>query len=172
MTLTKLKNTLLSLLFLYLPGSSIHAEDIKLLSLGDALPTINYINQFDKQAPIPNETEKILFISDMDASKITHPLFLKEGDDYLLKFKTIIISDINRMPSLISKFVAIPKMREYPYTLRLIREEKIGDPFPRTKGLVTCIELKADLITKIEFHDTEQTVRNFIENSPNTKLKK
>ncbi|TGL56341.1 hypothetical protein EHQ58_17080 [Leptospira ognonensis] len=161
-----------SLLFFILPLSLIYADETVILIPGDALPSIPYSDQFDKPSPLPNDLEKIIFISDMDASKISHPILLKEGNAYLEKYKTVIISDIHKMPSLISRFVALPKMREYPYTIRLIREEKIGDPFPRNKGQVTCIDIKSDKIIKIEFAENEVALRQFIEANAVLKNKK
>lgn len=160
------------LLFFILPYSLLYADETKILIVGDALPSIQYTDQFDKPSALPNDLEKIIFIADMDASKISHPLLLKEGNAYLEKYKTVIISDIHKMPSLISRFVALPKMREYPYTIRLIREEKIGDPFPRIKGQITCIDLKSDKILKIEFAENELALRNFIEANAVLKNKK
>ncbi len=161
-----------SFFLILISTSALFAQETPLLIPGDSIPQIDFTDQFDKPSPLPAGTEKILFISDMDASKITHPLLAKEGDNYLKNNQTILISDIHKMPSLISRFVALPKMREYPYTIRLIKEEKLGDPFPRTKGQVTCIELKSDKIIKIDFFDNEQMIRKFIESQSKNKNSK
>lgn len=133
------------------------------LVVGNSLPEINYTNQWEEPSPIPLETTKVIFISDMDASKIIHPILEKEGKGYLEGKQAVLISDIHRMPSLITKFVALPKMKSYPYTLRLVREEKIADPFPRTKGSLTLIQLKAGKITKIQITNLETEIRSFLE---------
>jgi hypothetical protein len=161
----------LSIFLLLTLAFSLPAQDTNILSVGDTMPTLQLTDQYDKDALIPPTTEKVIFVSDMDASKITHPLLQKEGDPYLLKFNAVLISDIHRMPSLISRFVALPKMREYPYTIHLIREEKIGDPFPRNKGQVTLIELKSGKILKILFASKEEEVRTFLETAANPKAK-
>ena len=133
------------------------------LVVGNVLPEIHYTNQWEEPSPVPVETTKVIFISDMDASKIIHPILEKEGKGYLESKQAVLISDIHRMPSLISKFVALPKMKSYPYTLRLVREEKIADPFPRTKGSLTLIQLKAGKITKIQISNGETEIRSFLE---------
>lgn len=158
-----IRYTLLSLSFLL--TFSLSAEELATptLVVGNPLPEINYTNQWEEASPIPVETTKVLFISDMDASKIIHPILEKEGKGYLESKQAVLVSDIHRMPSLISKFVALPKMKSYPYTLRLVREEKIADPFPRTKGSLTLIQLKAGKITKIQIANTEAEIRSFLE---------
>ncbi|PJZ84741.1 hypothetical protein [Leptospira harrisiae] len=133
------------------------------LVVGNTLPEINYTNQWEEPSPIPMETTKVIFISDMDASKIIHPILEKEGKGYLEGKQAVLISDIHRMPSLITKFVALPKMKSYPYTLRLVREEKLADPYPRTKGSLTLIQLKAGKITKIQISNVEKEVKEFLE---------
>lgn len=133
------------------------------LVVGNTLPEINYTNQWEEPSPIPTETTKVIFISDMDASKIIHPILEKEGKGYLEGKQAVLISDIHRMPSLITKFVALPKMKSYPYTLRLVREEKLADPYPRTKGSLTLIQLKAGKITKIQISNVEAEIRSFLD---------
>ncbi|EOQ89152.1 hypothetical protein LEP1GSC202_1359 [Leptospira yanagawae serovar Saopaulo str. Sao Paulo = ATCC 700523] len=133
------------------------------LKVGDSLPEINYTNQWEEPSPIPTETNKVLFISDMDASKIIHPILEKEGKGYLESKQAVLVSDIHRMPSLITKFVALPRMKSYPYTLRLVREEKLSDPFPRTKGSVTMILLKEGKVTKIQISNVDTEVKSFLE---------
>ncbi|MCW7469406.1 hypothetical protein [Leptospira kanakyensis] len=133
------------------------------LVVGNTLPEINYTNQWEEPSPVPADTTKVIFISDMDASKIIHPILEKEGKGYLESKQAVLISDIHRMPSLISKFVALPKMKSYPYTLRLVREEKLADQYPRTKGSLTLIQLKAGKITKIQISNGEAEIRSFLE---------
>ncbi|PJZ46731.1 hypothetical protein [Leptospira brenneri] len=163
----KLKTTLHSLIILLVLSSALtlYAEEptTTVLVPGNTLPEINYTNQWEEPSPIPMETTKVLFISDMDASKIIHPILEKEGKGYLESKQAVLVSDIHRMPSLISKFVALPKMKSYPYTLRLVREEKLADPYPRTKGSVTLIQLKEGKISKIQISSSESEIRSFIE---------
>ncbi|MBM9546471.1 hypothetical protein JWG40_05545 [Leptospira sp. 201903074] len=158
-----IRNSLLSLSLLL--TFSLSAEELATptLVVGNPLPEINYTNQWEELCPIPVETTKVLFIADMDASKIIHPILEKEGKGYLESKQAVLISDIHRMPSLISKFVALPKMKSYPYTLRLVREEKLADPFPRTKGSVTMIQLKEGKITKIHITNLETEIRSFLD---------
>lgn len=155
----------LFLLFSILVVSSLMAEEptIQTLKVGDSLPEINYTNQWEEPSPIPKETTKVFFIADMDASKIIHPILEKENKGYLESKQAVLISDIHRMPSLITRFVALPKMKSYPYTLRLVREEKLADPFPRTKGSLTMIQLKEGKVLKILISNQEAEVKQFLD---------
>lgn len=143
---------------------SVFADDIPLLKKGDTLPDIKYTNASEEESPIPKTTTKIMFIADMDASKILHPFLEERGKGYLEKNNAVLISDIHRMPFLISKFVALPKMKSYPYTIRLVREEKLADPFPRTKGFITLIRLGDDgKVQSVSESNAIDLIQKFIE---------
>lgn len=136
------------------------------LVVGDPLPKIEFKDQNEESSPLPNELQKILFISDMEASKILHPLLEKDGDSTLTSKKAALISDIHRMPSFITRFLALPKMRSYSYTIRLIREEGVSDPFPREKGKITLIGVLDGKVKTISFGDNESAVKDFLESMP------
>lgn len=151
----------------------LQAQEPIRLTLGDSLPVIRLVDQWDKESPIPPQTEKLMFIADMEASKLVVPYLEKKGDAFLAEKKTVLVSDIHRMPGIITRFVALPKMRDYPFTIKLIREEKWGDPYPRTKGKVTLLTLVAGKVTQIDFTDSEQGVQDFIESpTPVKEVKK
>ncbi|MCZ8344506.1 MAG: hypothetical protein O9301_15840 [Leptospira sp.] len=153
----------LVVLFVSFTGS-LFANDTGSLKKGDSLPDIKYTNASEEESPIPKTTSKVLFIADMDASKILHPLLEEHGKGYLEKNNAVLVSDIHRMPFLISKFVALPKMKSYPYTIRLVREEKLADPYPRTKGFVTLIRLGEDgKVQSVSESNSMEVIQKFIE---------
>ncbi|MCW7491785.1 hypothetical protein ND861_03875 [Leptospira sp. 2 VSF19] len=165
---TSIRLLLVYPIFLFALSLSAEEQATPPLVVGNPLPEINFTNQWEEPSPIPAETTKVIFIADMDASKIIHPILEKEGKGYLESKQAVLISDIHRMPTLITKFVALPKMKSYPYTLRLVKEEKIADPFPRTKGSLTLIQLKSGKITKIQISNAEAEIRSFLETQEKT----
>jgi len=147
----------------FLLFGALEAEEPKRLQPGDKLPNLTYTNQHDEPSPLPEDTTKVLFVADMEASKLVVPILELGGDNYLTSKKAAFISDIHRMPAIITKFVALPKMRSYPFTMRLIREEKLSDPFPREKGKVTLLQIDSQAVSQIEFAATEKEVKTFLE---------
>lgn len=100
---------------------------------------------------IPKDTKKVFFLSDMEASKILHTFMAPKDPDYLIEKKAVIISDIHKMPGLITKFVALPKMQSYNYRILLIRDNETGTPFPKEKNSITLLRIKKNKITEIRF---------------------
>lgn len=110
-----------------------------------------FLDQNDKNQEVTPETLSVFFVSDMDASKLVHEVFQNETEETFQKRKIVFISDIHKMPSLISRFIAIPKMKKYTYPMSLIREKDLSNDIPREKGKVTFLQLQKKKIQKIEF---------------------
>ncbi|WP_411822347.1 hypothetical protein [Leptospira sp. 'Mane'] len=153
----------------FLVTTSLSAEDENFLNKGDLFPQINFTNQFEKEALLSLNIKKIIFVSDMDASKIAHSVLEKDGDAILNQSEAVFISDIHKMPALITRFVALPKMRSYTYTMHLIRDENVGSNIPRKKGSLTLISLEQGKIKSIEFADEVSKLNEFLSSNPSKK---
>lgn len=150
----------LLLMFLFLLSFSLSAEEWK---KGDSFPIQELEDQLEVIRPIPNDTKKLFFISSMSASKIVHSVLEEKEPEYLPGLKAVLISDIHKMPSLITKFVALPKMKGYKYRIYLIRDDKTGQPFPREKDMITYINLKKGKITKIQYLANQEELKQALE---------
>lgn len=137
--------------FIFLFFISIQLINANPLEIGKPFPLSEWQDQFDEKQQITDSTKKIFFLSDMPASKIIHAELENKDSDFLTKHNSMIFSDIHRMPSLISRFVAIPKMKNYKYKLLLIRDDETGKIFPREPEKITAITLDKFKITKIEY---------------------
>lgn len=133
------------------------------LQVGEELSLLQYETQRDEKVTIPTGTRTLVFTSEMEASKIAHEVFEIGGEDYLTQNSTVFISDIHKMPFLISKFVALPKMRKYKYTMHLIKEDGVGSVFPREKGKLTVISLSNFKITSIQYVGSADELKKQIE---------
>ena len=90
---------------------------------------------------IAPDTRMIVFAGDMDASKIVHALLGEREPDYLPRHRAVFIADIHRMPGFVTRFIALPRMRRYPYRMLLIRDDKTGERFARREGAVSIVTL-------------------------------
>lgn len=136
------------------------AEELK---IGDEFPNLELEDQTETVQRIPEDTKKVFFIADMSASKIVNSVLEEKKSEYLPSFHSVLISDIHRMPGLITKFVALPKMRGYPYRIYLIRDDRTGVPFPKEKEKITMIVLKKGIVQRIQFLSTQEELIQAIE---------
>ncbi|MFW2608749.1 hypothetical protein ACN5OY_11750, partial [Aliarcobacter butzleri] len=74
--------------------------------------------QFEKDHTLNANIKTILFASDKATSDMLRDYFLplSEKENILEKNNVVYIADISGMPSLISKYLALPKMKKYPFS--------------------------------------------------------
>ncbi|KAB7889995.1 hypothetical protein [Poseidonibacter ostreae] len=94
------------------------------LSIGDTTPTFEIKDQFEKMHKISADTKTILVAESRSTSVIVREYLLTKDTNFLETNKTQYIADISGMPSLISKFIALPKMKKYPFPILLVNEEQ------------------------------------------------
>ncbi|KAB7885263.1 hypothetical protein GA417_09075 [Poseidonibacter ostreae] len=94
------------------------------LSIGDTTPTFEIKDQFEKMHKISTDTKTILVAESRSTSVIVREYLLTKDTNFLETNKTQYIADISGMPSLISKFIALPKMKKYPFPILLVNEEQ------------------------------------------------
>lgn len=124
---------------LLLPTGAARGEATDVSLAGLELPDQH--GQLHKLAP---DTRTVIFAADMNATKIAHALLAARDPDYLNRHHAVLIADIHRMPRVITRLFALPKMRKYPYRMLLVHEAEQGRAFPRREGEVTILRL-ADL---------------------------
>lgn len=134
----------------------------KPFEIGSQWNLLEFTDQNDKKIDVTQETICIFFVSDMDASKIVHEVLQFETEESLQKKKLLFISDIHRMPSLITRFIALPKMRGYSYPMALVREKDVSNDIPREKGKVSVFTLQKWKVTKIDYVATKEDLQKFL----------
>ena len=87
---------------------------------------------------------------------------LKGKPDYLVKHKAYFIADISGMPFLISKFIAVPKMKKYPYDVLLVRNSKWASFIPHKKGYVSVLKISANKVISVNFAKNKQALTALI----------
>lgn len=127
------------------------------LQAGESLTPFKIENQFGEPAELTAETELVVFSSDMDAAKLVTK-HLNDNAGKITLDKTLIVSDISKMPSMISKMFAIPKMKKYSFKMAL---DKTGDTtkgWPREKGTVVVMKLSSLKVDSVEMLKTQEDV--------------
>lgn len=127
---------------------------------GETLTAFQIENQFSEPAALTADTKYIIFSSDMDAAKNLNE-YLNENISKHDLSKTLIIADISKMPTLVSKMFAIPKMKKYSYKLALDKTGETTKNWPRQKGNLVVIKLTALKIDSVETLNSKEAVAGF-----------
>jgi hypothetical protein len=123
------------------PGGPLTGTSEAPLAAAGSLAGLVLPDQHGATHPLPPGTRTVVFVADMDATTIVHALLGERAPDYLDARRAVFIADIHRMPRIITRFVALPRMRRYPYRMLLIRDDTTGARFPRRAEHVTVLGL-------------------------------
>ncbi|MCG3692279.1 hypothetical protein [Aliarcobacter butzleri] len=133
------------------------------LAVDSTVSELKIKDQFEKEHTLNANIKIILFASNKATSDMLRDylLPLSEKENILEKNNAVYIADISGMPSLISKYIALPKMKKYPFSILLL-DDTNKDNFTKEDGKIivyTLDNLKVTNITKIS---TPQELANII----------
>lgn len=120
------------------------------LAVDSLIPEIKIKDQFEKEHTITAEVKTILFASDKSTSDMLRDYLLSKDKDILARNNAIYVADISGMPKIITKFVALPKMKKYPFSVLLL-DDTNKQNFEKENGKIiiyTLDNLKVTNITK------------------------
>jgi hypothetical protein len=136
------------------------ANTVLAITTGDTLPAFKIQNQFEEPAELNAETKWIIFSSDMKAAKLLTE-YLNQNAKNLDLTKSLIISDISKMPGLVSKMFAIPKMKKYNFKLALDKEGDVTKAWPRQEGVILVMKVDQLKVESTENLTTAEAVASF-----------
>ncbi len=133
------------------------------LNIDSSIVDIKIKDQFDKVHTLNSDVKTILFASDKGTSDMLRDylLPLSEKENILEKNSAVYVADISGMPSLISKFIALPKMKKYPFSVLLL-DDTNKDNFVKEDGKIIVYSLENGKVSKIEKISTKEELANFI----------
>jgi len=122
------------------------------IKVGEAFPTLTLVDQFDTKTEIQTKGSTTLLLSfEKDVSSSIKKYIDTKEKDFLTKNNIMYISDISSMPSFITSWLAIPKMKKFDFKISLINDEKEALFLDRKEGKVTVVTLKNNIIKTLNF---------------------
>ncbi|WP_201352873.1 hypothetical protein [Hydrogenimonas urashimensis] len=134
------------LLLLWVVGVGLFAQ----IRVGDTFPDMTLPDQFGKKHPVSSEDRMVLIAFEKDLFLAMSQKFKHEKKGFLKKHAIKVIADISGIPVFIARMFAIPKMRTYPFSILLIRDDS-GKRFERRKGKVTLYILQNKKVCDVRF---------------------
>lgn len=110
-------------------------------AVGERFPTFQWTDQHDVAAAVGAEVRYVLFTRDMDGGKVVQEVFAEDGQRMLDGARAVYISDISRMPALVTRMFALPSLRKRSYRVLLDRDGTATRDFPSDDGRVTVFVL-------------------------------
>ncbi len=146
-----MKKTLTAVLLCLLTSSALALEP------GERLAPWTLLDQHDQPYTLDNQLQVLLVARDMDGAKLLDAALQGKPKGYLEQRQAIFLADISRMPSLIGKLFALPKMRDYNYRVLLDRDARVVPGYAVGEGEVVWLELRESaLVQQRHFTDAAE----------------
>jgi hypothetical protein len=121
-------------------------------SVGERIEAFELPDQHGAPGRVDEGVRILLFAADMDAGDLVNGALEAEPSLCDLAARgAVFVSDIHRMPAVITRLFALPSMRRRPYRMLLDREPGPTLRIPRREGRVTWVELDALAVRRIDF---------------------
>ena len=133
------------------------------LAVDSTITEIKIKDQFEKEHVVYQKVKTILFASDKGSSDMLRDylLPLSEKENVLEKNSAVYVADISGMPSLISKFIALPKMKKYPFSILLL-DDTNKDNFTKEDGKIIVYSLENGKVVKVDKISKKEELANFV----------
>jgi hypothetical protein len=128
----------------------------------DAFPPLSLPDQYGEQRAITAETRLVLFAADRPASDVLNGFLKAQPGDLLAQRRAEYVADISSMPALITRLVALPRMRERPYRILLVEEASMVDFLPRQPSAVTVLRLTEGSVDEVLFAESENALAEIL----------
>ena len=113
------------------------------LQVGEAFPEWELTDQFDETHRLPGDAaQAIVFSRSKQADESLSPVLESVAGERLASGKVIYLSDISRMPGLITSLFALPSLRDRDYSVVLIREEGVSAPLATREDCLVRYQLE------------------------------
>ena len=118
--------------------------------VGTHFPNLQIKDQHDVPVTLPGAAAVIVFANAKAVDEWADPVLAAYGRQQMDEHHVVYLSDIHRMPWLIGKMIALPKLRERKYSVALIRDELEAPVLAGTeKGCLKWIQVQSGKIALI-----------------------
>ncbi|MBT9490508.1 MAG: hypothetical protein IV093_23625 [Rubrivivax sp.] len=122
------------------------------LAAGSAMPTLHLNDQHDQPALASTSTRWVVFTAEKPVSDMVNAVLSAEPSGVTDRLQVLYVADISRMPALITRMFALPKLRELAFPIALVRDTtqaaQVAD-IPRVAGGATLLRLDAGRVAQV-----------------------
>lgn len=130
--------------------------------VNDNIKSFSLPDQFDKIHTVNSEIKTIIVSFEKDTGKEVSDFLVKKEPGFLQKHNAVFIADISEMPSFVTKYFALPKMRAYKHHILLIYNENDGR-FMKKEEQSTIYRLNNGVIQNISFFSKKEDLEQVFE---------
>jgi len=126
---------------------------------GQQIEAFSLDDQFGKPVAVDESVRAILFVKDRVADEVMKRALADEGSAQLDESGAVYLSNMDGMPPLVRKMVALPMLRRRAYAVGVDLDSSHTGGFPSREGQPTLLLLEDLRITRIEQLESIEAVR-------------
>jgi hypothetical protein len=151
------------LVLLALGVSLLGADTLKPSTPLSQLNNYKYETPQGRQMKIPKSTQLLVIAFEKDTGALVNDYLATMDPFYMPKHRAVFIADINKMPSIITKMFALPKMQKYKHLVYLHYEEQFQNFVPHREEKITLARIKEGKVESISYISTKEELKAAIE---------
>lgn len=133
-----------------------------LLVPGSPAPLMALEDQHGKPIAVGAATQIIVFAADKKASDFVNQVLAAQNPAVLDRLQAVYVADISAMPGVITRMFALPKLRELPFAIGLVREAVQAADLPRQVGAATVLRLQGGKVNTVEYAKNADQLRSML----------
>jgi hypothetical protein len=132
-------------------------------AVGGTLRPFSLEDQHGEKAGVSERTRLLVLSRDMGAGDVVKGALADAEQRYLDERGAVYVADISGMPALVSRMIAVPRMRERKYRVLLDRDGAVGRDFPYVEKRPTVVALDQLRIVAVEHPATAGELREALD---------
>ncbi|RLT91526.1 MULTISPECIES: hypothetical protein [unclassified Ketobacter] len=119
-------------------------------------------DQYSNPFPHEDNMQVLLFTDDMQASRDVRDAMGRVAPDCYEQGRLVFVANVSGMPRLITRLIALPKMRGYGFPVWLDYEGEATAALPVQEDYVSVIHVEKGTIARIDYVRGMESVMNVI----------
>ena len=130
------------------------------------MPMLVVKDQHDQAWRIAADTRLVLFASGRKASNLAMEVLGQQPKGFLGMRQALYLADMSKMPGFITRTFALPSLREQPFAVGVVLDEKLLADWPRKEDAVTLIRLENGRVAVIDYATSATTLHQALGLAP------
>lgn len=123
------------------------------------LSSFTYETPTGQQVEISKDVELIIVAFEKDIAMVINDYLDTQDASYLVKHNTIFIADVHKMPKMIAKIVALPKLQKYKHPIYLYYGNKLKDSVLKKEAKITLLHVEDEKIKEVSYISTQDELK-------------
>lgn len=126
------------------------------------LKAVAFTDQWEKANPLTEQTQWVVFSHHMTGGDWVKESLTDFNVTNLARLNGLYVADVSGMPSLITKYMAMPKMRDYAFQMALAMDDEMVEGWPQKEDQVSVILLDKLSVKEVKYFADKASLQAYL----------